>query len=81
MASGFLASLTSRCNVGTHLFFLHKKAANLFHVRATGVRKQLTFRDAITGFPQLSSMRNDHSNSILMTSHYPALGSASDWMK
>ena len=30
--------------------------------------------------PQVS-LQNEHRNSILMTCHYPDLGSASDWLK
>ena len=36
-----------------------------------------TFRDATSGFPAKSRLRNDCRNSILMTD----LGSASDWLK
>ena len=43
------------------------------------VRKQPTFRDATTGFPAKWRLRNERRNSILMTHHYPDLGSASDW--
>ena len=45
-----------------------------------GVRKQLTFVDATTGFPAKWRLRNERRNSILMTRHYPDLGSASDCM-
>ena len=44
------------------------------------LREQPTFRDA-TGFPAKWRLRNDYRNSILMTRHYPELGSASDWLK
>ena len=43
-------------------------------------RKQPTFGDATTGFPAKWHLRNEHRNSILMTHHYPDLGSASDWL-
>ena len=43
------------------------------------LRKQPTFGDASTGFPAKRRLRNDRRNSILMTRHYPDLGSASDW--
>ena len=42
-------------------------------------RKQPTFGDATTGFPAKWRLRNERRNSILMTRHYPDLGSASDW--
>ena len=44
-------------------------------------RKQTTFRDATNGFPAKWRLRNKRRNSILMTRHYPDLGSASDWLK
>ena len=43
------------------------------------LRKQPTFSDATTGFPAKWRLRNERRNSILMTRHYPDLGSASDW--
>ena len=43
------------------------------------LRKQPTFGDATTGFPAKWRLRNERRNSILMTCHYPDLGSASDW--
>ena len=43
------------------------------------LRKLLTFCDAITGFPSKWRLRNERRNSILMTCHYPGLGSALDW--
>ena len=43
------------------------------------LRKQPTFGDATTGFPTKGCQRNERRNSILMTCHYPDLGSASDW--
>ena len=46
----------------------------------SGVRKQLTFGDANTGFPAKWRLRNEHRNSILMMRHYLDLGSASDWL-
>ena len=39
-----------------------------------------TFCDAATGFPVKWRLRNKPRNSILMTCHYPYLGSASDWL-
>ena len=43
--------------------------------------KQLTFLDVTTGFPAQWCLRIRRRNSILMTCHYPHLGSASDWLK
>ena len=42
-------------------------------------RKQPTFGDATTGFPAKWPLKNGRRSSILMTRHYPDLGSASDW--
>ena len=44
------------------------------------LRKQSTFGDATTGFPVKWRLRSERRNSILMTRHYPDLGSASDWL-
>ena len=44
------------------------------------LRKKPTFRDATTCFPAKWRLRNERRNSILMTRHYPDLGSASDWL-
>ena len=44
------------------------------------LRKQPTFGEAATGFPTKWRLRNERRNSILMTRHYPDLGSASDWL-
>ena len=41
--------------------------------------KQLTFCDTTSSFPAKWRLRNERRNSILMTRHYPDLGSASDW--
>ena len=41
-------------------------------------RKQPTFRYATTGLAAKWRLRNERRNSILMTRHYPDLGSASD---
>ena len=35
----------------------------------------------VSGFPTNWRLRNERRNSILMTSHYPDLDSASDWVK
>ena len=45
------------------------------------LREKSTFSDTSTGFPTKSLLENEHRNSILMTSHYPDLGSASGWLK
>ena len=47
----------------------------------SSLRKQPTFCDASNGFPKKWHLQNGRRNSILMTSHYPDLGSASDWLK
>ena len=39
------------------------------------------FRDATTGFPAKWRLRNKRRNSILMTRHYPDLGTVSDWLE
>ena len=44
------------------------------------LRKQPTSGDATTGFPAKWRLRNEGRNSILMTRHYPDLGSTSDWL-
>ena len=41
------------------------------------LRKQLTFGDTATGFPAKRRLTKERGNSILMTRHYPDLGSAS----
>ena len=50
--------------------------SNMYRV---SLGNQPTFRDATTGFPAKWRLRNDYRNSILMTCHYPDLGSAFDW--
>ena len=44
------------------------------------LRRQPTFGNAATGFPAKWCLRKECRNSILMTCHYPDLGSASDWL-
>ena len=39
------------------------------------LKKQPTFGDATTGFPSTWRLRKERTNSILMTRHYPDLGS------
>ena len=48
-------------------------------LKKMSLRKQPTFRDATTGFPAKWRQRIECRNSVLMTCHYPNLGSASDW--
>ena len=43
------------------------------------MKKQPTFRDAITCFSAKWRLRKDCRNSILMVCHYPDQGSAFDW--
>ena len=45
------------------------------------LKKPPTFRHATGGLPAKRRLRNEPRNSILMTPHYPNLGSASDWLK
>ena len=45
------------------------------------LRKQPTFWDTTTGCHAKWGLRNDCRNSIIMMCHYPAVGSASDWLK
>ena len=47
----------------------------------TSLRKQPAFCNATTGYPSKWRFRNKRRNSMLMTGHYPDLGSASDWLK
>ena len=48
--------------------------------KLNSLRKQPTFGDATTGLPAKWRLRNERRNSILMTRHYPDLGSASHWL-
>ena len=57
-----------------------KSLSILFGIKFLSLRKQPTFGDATTGFPTKWRLRNEYRNSILMTRHYPDLGSASDWL-
>ena len=43
------------------------------------LRKQPTVSNTNTDFPTKWRLRNERRNSILMTRHYPDLGSTSDW--
>ena len=42
------------------------------------LRKQPTFRDTTFAFPSKRLLRNKRRNSVVMTFHYPVLGSTSD---
>ena len=46
----------------------------------TSLTKQSTSGDATTGFPTKWRLKNERRNSILMTRHFPDLGSTSDWL-
>ena len=56
----------------------HLPAIKAF-VTCTSLRKQPTFCDGTNGFPAKWRLKNERRNSILMTCHYPDLGSAFDW--
>ena len=61
------------------LFFkcLHPR----FSLKKNSQRKQPTVGDATTGFPAKWRLRNERRKTILMTRHYPDLGSTSDWFE
>ena len=46
----------------------------------SSLRLKPTFGDATTGFPAKWRLRKEGRNSILMTRHYPDVGSVSDWL-
>jgi len=50
-------------------------------VQITSLRKQPTSREVATCALAKRLLNNERRNSILMTRHYPDLGSASDWLK
>ena len=50
-----------------------------YNLKYHSLRKPTTFGDATNGFSAKWRLRNERRNSILMTRHYPDLGSASDW--
>ena len=53
----------------------------VFSSRTCSLRKEPTFCDATTGFPaKWWCQRSERRNSILMTCHYPDLGSPPDWL-
>ena len=54
---------------------------NRFVSKSSSLRKQSTFREVATWTLAKPRLSNEHRNNILMTCHYPDLGSASDWLK
>ena len=79
---GWLRKVSShgRINICYHSEILTNLFAFEKYWTKPSLRKQLTFGDATTGFPAKWRLRNERRNSILMTCHYPDLGSASDWL-
>ena len=65
------------------LFFLTSQPALItyYNLKYSSLRKQTTFCNATNGFSAKWRLRNERRNAILMTCHYPDLGSASDWLK
>ena len=53
--------------------------SEFFKVPATKLRKRPTFRYASTGFLKKWLLRKEPRNCLLMTCHYPDLGSVYDW--
>ena len=68
---------------GYRFFFFTSQPAffTYYNLKYPSLRKQTTFCNATNGFSAKWSLRNERRNSILMTCHYPDLGSASDWLK
>ena len=76
-----------------YLFFFSKKITMVIYVVRNlsyfllryhsycNLSKRPTFREVTNGFPTKWRLRNDCRNSLLMTCHYPDLGSASDCLK
>ena len=62
-----------------HLLKKKKVCTRLKVALYVGLRKQPTFGNSTTSFPAKWRLRNERRNSILMTGHFPNLGSASDW--
>ena len=62
-----------------HLSWFSHPGKNYCSPFLYSLREQPTFSDAITGFAAKWRLRNERRNSILMTHHYPDLGSAFDW--
>ena len=59
------------------VLFLLKSSSQFFGGFLLTLREQPTFLDATTCFPVKWRPRNDRGNSIMMTCHYPDLGSVS----
>ena len=62
------------------ILIILKSLSILFGIKFLSLRKQVTFGNATTGFPAKWCLRKEHRNFILITRHYPDLGSASDWL-
>ena len=62
------------------ILIILKSLSILFGIKFLSLRKQVTFGNATTGFSAKWCLRNEHRNFILITRHYPDLGSASDWL-
>ena len=65
-----------------NLFLNHSLGEDGKKCLYTSLKKQPTFGNATSGFPAKWCLSNEWQcrNSILMTCHYPDLGSASDWL-
>ena len=70
----------SRGRMFSRGWFVHRQDQNWNRHRSS-LRKhsQPTFRNFTINFPAKLRLTNERWNSILMTRHYPDLGSASDW--
>ena len=64
-----------------HLLKAEQKDSWAYTLVTGNLKKQPVFRDDSTGFLAKCRLKNDCRNSILMTCHYPDLGSASDWSR
>ena len=62
-----------------YCLYLISVCARDFFLRGFSLRKQPTFGDATACFHAKWLLRNEGRNSIVMTRHYPGLGSAFDW--
>jgi len=63
------------------LLHFHHSPSSLISFNGISLRKQPTFREVATWALAKRRLSNERRNSILMTRHYPDLGSASDWLK
>ena len=67
---------------GALSYFLNTMSIKLtFWESLFSLRKQPTFREVATCALANERLSNERRNSILMTCHYPDLGTASDWLK